>query len=83
MKKTLNLANCKYDAIKIWPSTPAIVWTLKRPEEVGIHVHAYHNGKKVLDDTFGSVRYEGKWLDRKELLQESLKKADDAEWFLD
>jgi ribosomal protein L40E len=82
VEKTIDLADVEYDAVKIWPSTPAIVWTLERPQEVGIHVHAYNNGQKVLDDTFGSIRYEGKWLDRNLLLQEILKKANNAEWFL-
>ena len=81
-EKTLNLANCEYDAVQIWPSTPAIVWTLDRPQQVGIHLHAYQNGKKVLDDTFKTICYEGEWLDRHQLLQESLKKANDTEWFL-
>ncbi len=82
VEKTINLDNDQYDAVQIWPSTPAIVWTLDRPQEVGIHIHAYKNGKRVVDDTFRKVCYEGQWLDRNSLLQVSLKKAGDADWFL-
>lgn len=82
VEKKIDLTSVEHDAVKIWPSTPAIVWTLERPQEMGIHVHAYRDGKKVLDDTFGQVGYEGQWLDRNTLLQNILTKADNTDWFL-
>jgi hypothetical protein len=82
VEKKIELSDVEHDAVKIWPSTPAIVWTLERPQEMGIHVHAYRDGKKVLDDTFGQVGYEGQWLDRNTLLQNILTKADNTDWFL-
>lgn len=51
----------------VWSSTPAVLWTADRPQEKGIHVHIYDKGKRVVDDTFGSVQYLGKNLDRNEL----------------
>jgi hypothetical protein len=52
----------------IWASTPAVVWTASRPQEFGIHVHVYHGGRRVIDDTFGEVRLGGKNLDRSDLM---------------
>lgn len=51
----------------LWPSTPAILWTANRPQEKGIHVHVYKNGRRVVDDTFGRVVYKGNELDRAKL----------------
>ncbi len=48
----------------VWSSTPAILWTANRPQEKGIHVHVYQNGKRIVDDTFGVVIKDGKELDR-------------------
>jgi hypothetical protein len=39
--------------IQIWASNPALVWTAERPEEQGLHVHAYdREGHRVVDDTY-------------------------------
>ena len=53
---------------QIWASTPAVLWTAKRPQERGIHVHVYENGEYLVDDTFGTVIYKGAPLNRKTLL---------------
>jgi hypothetical protein len=53
---------------QIWASTPAVLWTAKRPQERGIHVHIYENGEYLVDDTFGTVTYKGAPLNRKTLL---------------
>jgi hypothetical protein len=53
----------------IWASTPAILWTAKRPQEFGIHVHVHHGGKRVVDDTFGKVKLNGRYLAREELVE--------------
>lgn len=74
--RTLNLedyANCQ---VKVWASTPAILWTGNQPQETGIHVHVYKSGKKIVDDTFGDVTwFDGSSLDREKLLAEMLNKA--------
>lgn len=53
---------------QVWASTPAVLWTAARPQERGIHVHVYRDGDYVVDDTFGTVIYQGRALDRSELL---------------
>lgn len=59
--------------LEIWSSTTALVWTTPRPETVGIHVHAYDaSGKRVIDETYGSVVLDGQLLDRAELLNQML-----------
>lgn len=46
--------------IAIWGSNQALLWTTDRPEEAGVHVHAWSgSGELVLDDTFGSVSVDG------------------------
>jgi len=52
----------------LWASTPAVLWTAKREQERGIHVHLGVDGKRLIDDTFGTVIYQGKALDRATLL---------------
>lgn len=54
-------------AFAVWASTPAIVWTARRPQERGIHVHLNLDGLSI-DDTFGVVVYQGKELERRDLL---------------
>jgi hypothetical protein len=53
---------------EVWASTPAAVWTASRPQEKGIHVHVYDDaGGYIVNETFGSVTYQGKLLDRDQL----------------
>ena len=52
---------------EIWASTPAILWTANRAQEKGIHVHVYKDGKRIVDDTFGTVIHQGRRLNRDEL----------------
>jgi len=54
---------------QVWASTPAVLWTAERPQERGIHVHVYKDGKYLIDNTYGTVIYQGKALDRKALLE--------------
>lgn len=66
--RTLNLDDhpgCHY---VIWASTPAILWTAKRPQEHGIHVHVVKDKQRIVDDTFSEVTMNGTPLDRKRLL---------------
>jgi hypothetical protein len=46
--------------IQIWASNPALLWLSDRPEESGLHVHAYDEvGARVVDDTYGIVSIDG------------------------
>jgi hypothetical protein len=67
------LDGCTY---MIWASTPAVIWTAQRPQEVGIHVHADREGDRIVDETFASVRLHGKELDRSALLESMIENAD-------
>ena len=60
------ISGCQYT---IWASTPAIVWTGSRPQEVDIHVHVFRGTECVVDDTFEEVALNGKSLDRHSLIQ--------------
>lgn len=51
----------------VWASTPAIVWTAKRPQESGIHVHVFDQGREIINDTYAEVTYKGKPLNRGKL----------------
>lgn len=57
----------------MWASTPAVLWTSRRPQERGIHVHLSINGKRAFDDTYGSVIYRGEELRREDLLATMIK----------
>jgi hypothetical protein len=47
--------------IQIWGSNPAFLWTSDRPEEEGIHVHAYRGPSEIPDlgETYGKVTIDG------------------------
>ncbi|CAJ1456841.1 unnamed protein product [Effrenium voratum] len=56
-----------------WPSTPALFWSRDAPEIWGIHVHGFDaEGKRVIDDTYGTVYVDGKKLDRSKLFGDML-----------
>jgi hypothetical protein len=67
--RVLNLDDHKDCTYTVWASTPAIIWTAHRRQELGIHVHVHRGGKRIEDDTFGSVILDGKALDRAQLFQ--------------
>ena len=73
--RTLNLdeyTGCNYT---VWASTPAILWTAKRPQELGIHVHVHDGGTRVVDETFGEVLLKGERLDRSMLIQAMIERS--------
>ena len=67
--RTLNLDGYPGKHFEMWSSTPAVVWTADRPQERGIHVHVFdgEGPRRIVDDTFGTVIYEGNELDRSAL----------------
>jgi hypothetical protein len=67
--RELNLDDYDGCNFEVWASTPAILWTAERPQEKGIHVHLKNGTKWIEDNTFREVIYQGKSLDRIELLK--------------
>lgn len=66
--RPLDLDREAYGAIAIWPSNAAIVSTTLRPEEVGVHVHAWdRSGRQVIDETYSPVSLDGEVLDEQAL----------------
>ena len=53
--RQLNLDEFEGCSYTVWASTPAVLWTAARPQEVGIHVHVHDGPKRIVDDTFGQV----------------------------
>jgi transposase-like protein len=46
--------------IQTWACNPALIWTAERPEEEGLHVHAFGApGQIAIDETFSSVCIDG------------------------
>lgn len=66
--RTLNIDDFPGAGFAIWASTPAVLWTSRRPQERGIHVHLSIDGKRKFDDTYGTVIYQGEELRRADLL---------------
>lgn len=64
--RTLNLDEYAGQHFEMWSSTPAVVWTADRPQERGIHVHVFEGEgpRRIVDDTFGRVIYQGEEVDR-------------------
>lgn len=74
--RQLDLRDYNGYQVKIWASTPAIVWTSELPQESGIHVHIYQGKNKIIDDTFGKVTlFDGSSLERDKLLSQMLSKV--------
>lgn len=69
-ERSLNMDDYPGLKFEVWSSTPAVLWTANRPQETGIHVHIYERGRRLIDDTFGKVIYQGQELDRKILWQQ-------------
>lgn len=73
--RAINLDDHRGCSYTIWASTPAVIWTAKRPQEFGIHVHVHDGAKRVVDDTFGSVVLDGNALDRASLIQSMIDRS--------
>lgn len=60
-KRDLDIAQADYPGgIQVWASNPSVLWTLDRPEECGIHIHAFKAGGRIdLDETYRRVRIDG------------------------
>lgn len=58
----LEIASLDYTSLALWPSNAAILTTMSRPEESGIHVHAWTEAGLQIDDTFSKVVLDGQEL---------------------
>lgn len=67
--RQLNLDEYPDHTFTIWASTPAVVWTAARPQELGIHAHVHHGQNRIIDETFGEVIHRGEKLDRANLVK--------------
>ncbi|MEO0535283.1 MAG: hypothetical protein AAF215_15600 [Cyanobacteria bacterium P01_A01_bin.123] len=66
-ERVVNLDEYAGLRFELWASTPAVLWTASRPQEKGIHVHVYDKGRRVVDDTFGTVILHGQELQRDQM----------------
>ena len=58
--RPLDISSADYSGIALWPSNTAILSTMTRAEEAGIHVHAWNDDKMlVIDETFEPVTIDG------------------------
>jgi transposase-like protein len=60
--KKLKISQADYPGgVQIWGSNPSLIWTGKKSEEIGIHVHAFKNDSdyQEVDDTFSEVIIDG------------------------
>ncbi|MCW5669389.1 MAG: hypothetical protein KIT86_06985 [Hydrogenophaga sp.] len=73
--KSIDLDDYAGLSFQVWASTPAVLWTADRPQERGIHVHVYKDGNYLIDDTFGTVRYQGAELERAALLEQMVERT--------
>jgi hypothetical protein len=71
----LNLDKYEGHSYTIWASTPAVVWTAARPQELGIHVHVHDGPTRVVDETFGEVVLDGELLSRSDLIDMMIAKS--------
>ena len=54
--RPLDLDTTRYGGVQLWPSNAAIVSTMSRAQDVGVHVHARDDsGKLVVDETHSPV----------------------------
>ena len=64
VNRPLKISSQNYAGIAIWPSNGAIISTMSRPEDRGLHVHAWsHSGELEVDETYWPVVLEGDRLD--------------------
>ena len=64
VSRPLNIVSGDYRGVAIWPSNHAIISTMSRPEDKGLHVHAWsHDGALEIDETYSPVTLDGEILD--------------------
>ena len=64
--RPLEIASSDYTGVAIWPSNRAIITTMSRPEDKGLHVHAWSDaGTLEIDETYSPVILDGEVLDER------------------
>ena len=64
VSRPLNIVSSDHSGVAIWPSNRAIISTMSRPEDKGLHVHAWsHDGALEIDETYSPVTLDGEILD--------------------
>jgi len=65
-KRTIAIDQSEYPGgIQLWGSNPALLWTARRSEEEGIHLHVIDNDghSTIVDETYSRVTIDGVALD--------------------
>lgn len=70
--RVLDLDEYRGCSYTVWASTPALVWTAERAQEFGIHVHVHDGSARIIDETFGEVRLDGRPLERSALMKQMI-----------
>lgn len=60
---------------EISATVPAIVWTAKRPQRRGVRVQLSRDNEKIVDETFGTVIFRGRTLQRSTLLHQMVSRT--------
>jgi len=74
-ERPLVLESDCYEAVALWPSNSAIVSTMKRAEDRGVHVHAWMGGTQILDETYSPVILDGQLIDEHALRALAVQRA--------
>lgn len=66
--RRLEISSQDYAGIALWPSNRAAISTMTRPEDKGVHVHAWSEaGEMVIDETYSPVILDGEIIDEQAL----------------
>ncbi len=66
--RVLDITSSDFAGIAMWPSNRAILSTMSRPEDEGVHVHAWSDtGELVVDETHSPVILDGQVVDERRL----------------
>ena len=66
--RPLELRSKDFSGIALWPSNSAIVSTMTRPEDIGVHVHAWDKrGAQVIDDTHTPFTLDGQLIEEDQM----------------
>jgi transcription elongation factor Elf1 len=68
INRPLTIDSSDYASVAMWPSNAAIISTMTRPEDQGVHVHAWStDGRLVIDETHSPVTLDGQAIDERAL----------------
>lgn len=74
--RPLDISSGDFTGIAIWPSNRAIISTMSRPEDKGLHLHAWSDtGELEIDDTYSPVVLDGEVIDEQLLRRLTVQRA--------